>query len=651
MAPERQELLDYIDAMDSQDPLSQHQFSIFGPTPSPEGSPLGTFLEQEGLRTGGEISGAISGARIGSSFGPWGLVIGGALGAGGGAFMGEELQAVREGKDSDEAVRRAFAAGGEAALWDLAGGTLFHTGSKLWNKLRAEPKSIESIRKLVEEHGGQLTAAQLTDNTLVQGVDATVRGAFFGPGNLIRADLKNKEAVDSLAHSISQIFHRTSLEELSERGLGEYIKNLVDGGNILGKSVVKTFYENLDNLVPPQRLKIAKRIPKTSKVLTAEGKPFTTVATEITETVKGPVHMKGVRDWAKPLLKRAEKLKAGLGEKTITQLKGLATQEDYLTFSEAHELRSNMKAMIRDLERQQKETKLRTVLGKAVERVEKQMERAAFKVGVWDDYKGVNHFYRQNMEHFRNTELLKLLKDDTSLAKIGDSIYQHGSYVNLEKIKKAFRRATVLEKEFPRTAMELRAEGKLISPELKDIPKKTVHDAMDRIRAGYLRRLFKDDYKNLGAVLKDKDKMETMKELFTGNQIDNFKRLQKVIETTSAKPDVAGAGGIIRWQQFTQGGAVALGGFSVMAGQPIGVGAASFVLVGPKIAGYLMTKPNFINLLIRASKVRPNAAAAGGLTSLIIKEINKAKSVMGEEDPMEKTKERAELEAYIEGME
>ena len=66
------------------------------------GGVAGNYLSQNGNETaGGAVSGLATGVQMGSAFGPWGMLIGGVIGAGAGAFMGNKKQEAREKYEKD----------------------------------------------------------------------------------------------------------------------------------------------------------------------------------------------------------------------------------------------------------------------------------------------------------------------------------------------------------------------------------------------------------------------------------------------------------------------------------------------------------------------------------------------------------------------
>lgn len=596
------------------------------------------WVDKEGLRTAGSVIGS-----IGASWGartPAGILARSAMGAFGGGAAGEAAQQAREGADADRLVIESIAAGSEEAMYDLIGGSLFKSGSMMFQRMRPARREmgaeLSAAHRLMQKHGGQLTARHVTDSHLMDFADATVRGAIFGAGSHEAVDLANKEAIVNAARAFRGQFSDTALSELSERGYGEQLRLIVDGGHDLFKKVSGGFYEQLDEVVKSGKAIQVSDVP--TGLVDEFGQPI--VRQEASEVTVGAVSMDAVKKNAKVSLDRIKKIKkSGVSKEAVSELEKLVSQESRLTFKEAHELRSSLLGMVRDLSVTKTESNLGRQLTKSVRDIESAMAKGAKDKGIWRQYENTNRFYRTNKEIFRNKLLMSMLKDEKALQNIGESLYSHGRYVELTKIRQAFDQVENLVKKHPEYLDEIS------DPVAREsLLKFNKESATKRLQAGYLSRLFKDvnpeegkvGFGILDNVLSDRLKMETMKELFTPKQIVHLKVLNKAVKESLGKPE-GGIGGIVRWKQATSlgkvtetvggVGLVASGG-AMMAGADVGaiMVGATLIEVTPTLMGKIMTNPNLVRNLAKATTMSPKTPKAGALIAKIISDIAEIQS-------------------------
>jgi len=619
------------------------------------------WADKEGLRTAGSVIGS-----IGASFGattPAGVIARSALGAFTGGSVGEAAQQAREGSDADRLVIESIAAGSEEAMYDLIGGTLFKGGSMAFQKMRPRRREMDaelsSAHRLMQKHGGQLTARHVTDSHLMEFADATVRGSIFGGGRHEAVDLANREAIVNAARDFRGQFSDSALSELSERGYGEQLRLIVDGGHDLFKKVSGGFYEQLDEVVKSKKSIQVSDVP--TGLVDELGQPI--VRQEAKEVTIGAVNMSPVKKSAKIALDRIKKIKkSGVSKDAVSELEKLVAQESRLTFKEAHELRSSLLGMIRDLSVTKTESNLGRQLTKSVRDIETAMAKGAKNQGVWKQYENTNRFYRTNKEIFRNKLLMSMLKDERALQNIGESLYSHGRYVELTKISQSFDQVEDLINKHPEYLDDI------ADPMAREaLLKFNKESATKRLQAGYLSRLFKDvnpeegkiGFSILDSVLNDRFKMETMRELFTPKQIVHLKVLNKAVKESLGKPE-GGIGGIVRWKQATTLGkgvemlggiGVAASGGAMMAGADVGAVliGSTLIEVTPTLMGAIMTNPKLVRNLAKATTMSPKTPKAGALIAKIISDIAEIQSY-GELGTQEAYMERKRLTEEWRGM-
>ena len=417
------------------------------------------FFEKETGRMGGSIGGSIAGARYGAPLGVPGVIggaIGGAaLGGGVGDYLQQEYQKFTDSslapKTFKEQAGRALVAGGEEALWEMAGQGLFKIGSKIWNYVRpSKIEGIDEVSKSIEKHGGQLTASQMTNNKLVDTVEGLVESTWGGT-LMTEARNINKQAVRNYSDDYVTHFSSVAGKELTDEGVGTLFLNSLEVGSKIHSKIGGDYYANLDTLYKKtfEDVFIYKDVP--TGILDASGKMLGKKSSQVVEQEVLPVSTKKLKELARKLLKQASPIKGKSlptwGEK---ELKDILDFDDTISFKLAQEYRSKLLAEGRTAGKgansQLGEGGSDTLVTSLSKIADDMIQDGALKtnnpefIAAWRE---ANSFWKEGKEIFNNKFIAKLGK--TNGSAIGKKLFA-SDIEDIRLAKKALRKAADLSK-------------------------------------------------------------------------------------------------------------------------------------------------------------------------------------------------------------
>ncbi len=415
------------------------------------------FFEKETGRLAGSISGGITGGRIGAAYGPWGIVGGGAIGAGIGGFTGDVAQSQYQiatdselaPKTTDEMLDRALIAGGEEALYDLAGGLLFKAGSKAWSAFR--PKKIEGIEEIQEQitkHGGSLTASQMTNNRLVDTVEGLVASTWGGAG-MKEARAINDGAIAKYTSDYINHFNKTADEILTDEGLGTLFLEGVKAGNKIHSKLGGDMYSHLDTLYKPLMQKKLITTETPTGILDVAGQMLSKKTSQVVEKELLPVSTTELKNFARNKLKGAAPIKGkSLGTWTTKELNDILKFDDRISFKLAQEYRSKLLEEGRIAASgtgtklgQGGTTRMVSELQGLADNMIEQGALATKNPEFIASWRSANSFWKKGKEIFSNDFVNKLVNKNASA--IGKKLF-NSDIEDIRKAKKALRAAQVL---------------------------------------------------------------------------------------------------------------------------------------------------------------------------------------------------------------
>jgi len=392
-------------------------------TPQQESGGFVDNLIKELPQAVGGIGGGILGAAKGARFGPVGVIVGGAAGAGLLGGTGKGFQQVYQyftgdpntPKTSKEAAVGIAKAAGEEAAWDLGGNLALKSLGKLFHLVR--PKAVDDISRLsmkLEEKGGQFTASQRTDSWIVHQLDSLTRGSLTGSGDMKKADVRNANALKLIESELSTKVAKNATQHLSDTEVGNLFLNTLAGGKDAHKVVVGEMYSGLDDLVPTTvtQRQVAEEVP-TGGINPATGG-------NLMEEIK----WQGVDPDSKQLIEQTFK------------------QDETLSFGNAQALRSNLLDAQRTLEKVTGKTKASGKLNIAVNELTKAMDMAALQQSpeTLAKYKKIKKLARDGFEVFNEKFISDLITaNKTNPERIGEYIFRTGNVEEIMKAKRAVR--------------------------------------------------------------------------------------------------------------------------------------------------------------------------------------------------------------------
>jgi|APSaa5957512535_1039671.scaffolds.fasta_scaffold22024_2 hypothetical protein len=571
-------------------------------------SPEDLYAPEPGLmdeigQMGGGIAGGIKGAAEAFSkapaMPPWSKPVAAIVGGGVGAFLGggagEGAQQVYQTMTDDplapenwqESTQRIFEAGGEEALYDVAGSTLFKGIGLGWKAIRPKPvEGIEDVQAILSTHGGRLSASQMTDNSLVQTIEGLVEASWGGKA-LRDLRTSNDIAIQNYTSDYLSKLADGAADGLSEEGLGRLFVSTIEGGRSAHGETAKGMFGALDREFQS----------RTQRLITPE-----TGAINVIQ----PVDTSGIRKVANDILAIQQEIGgATLGDYGGAVIKKASSINDRISFKAAQELRSGLLANLRGLKGAVGEGKTQGAFSRLSASIDTAMEQAARDSGdsqVIDAWRGANGFWRKG-KTLMDTEFLgKLINKNPEV--IGETIFSTGNVSQIKEARRALRA----------TAKFTRGTGEAIqfSPTWK------------KMQSGYLSNLIgkvSDPQTGELSVRKLKSHFvrgtpqnRTLLNAFTKEQREGLKIFVNAIERSQKRPQGAGTFMVT----VGQAGLVLTGaGMGAFAGVDVTKELVGFT-IAPAILARGLTNPKFARLISRGANMKAGGAQSGAVLAKIM---------------------------------
>ena len=614
-----QDELDKIENLLSIDPDMQRQSNVektLGITSSPrleagagersltEMSPIGQTLGSAvapllaGTQKGQQIGEAV-GAGIGAAattafrrplvepFKKGGKVVGGltqsAIAAFGGGSLGYEGERQTRNALNDQQFQASLSsslrAGGEEAMWDVAGNSLVKGGSLLFSKIKFRPKEgAEELQKLMSSEGSTLALDQIVDNKLVGFMGELLRGSTLTSGAFENLASKQSDIVvkhyDDLVSDFAGIA-RTSLEN---GGLGRIVQNVLTEGKQLHAEAAGVLFDQLDNaafLVSRGKKEIPVKSEIDKFLTPSEKAQYGKTGT--VDVFVPPVDVSSIRKDASSLIEDIKRIgvvdPSGEG---MALLKGIAEGSTDLTFRETHQLMSDLKRIQREpsFKGTQKSLKVPNI----IEQLQKSFDEAGSKLP--DDlsvaYKRARTFSKFGASRF-NEKFIDDILENSSPSTLGDIITK-ATPEDIFRLRKAMRLA---DKRAGRPADSNWA----------------------KVQGGVLERLLPQNIDQIGkspisARNTDRNLKRMMGATFDKSQLNSLDKGMKLIEDILLTEKTRGNYGNRVAGMLMVGG----GGFYAAGGESTLPAAVMSFIVAPKLLASAMTRPTFVNSLTALTK-------------------------------------------------
>lgn len=519
----------------------------------------------------------------------------------------------------------------ENAVWDLGGNLAFRVGGKIYRLGKDAlgfgkteiPDAAAAAQKFLSERGATLTRGQLTEGPTENIIESAVREGAGSPffkaqeqGVRKAVEQGKKELLDSL--DTSDAFKLALIQgDDASYAAGSIFKNALDEGEKQLKAKVQPFYQSLDE--------------KSQGIM---------------------VDFTGAKKQAQDRLKSMT-LKGGVYDpKEIQALEDIVAQDDYLKFSDAHELRSRYLSKARDLKNAaEPSTVAEKEYNSQVDAISKSMDNAFNSIldlsgyskrvvkdpnrqaamALKAEYDANRTLYREGIDAIYNETMSKLLKESSNPERIGEILYRTGNVTELKDLYK--------------TAAKLQNLG------VKDVAGNpiTSKNMIDNLRYGYINTLMRnpDEIATFGQKIKDNAAFErTYKQLFDPEQrqfIDTMtnaaqRGLTDVGERTTAlrTRQIGAAANIGTNVGRALAGGVGIGAIYSLPPEAqqrlsenlpetvaAGLTALGALVVTPRMMAKAMTNKQTMDALIGIAKAQNAPAYGGAVTAKIIDRLNK----------------------------
>ena len=235
---------------------------------SPKALPVAEEMSKIGQGVAGAVAPLIGGTQTGVKIGQTGGAIagglltrtpqgteafrkaGGVLGgltqsalkaATGGAVGYETERQVRNAANDAElnaSLAGALRAGGEEAMWDVAGNSLVKGGSKLFSLIKFKPKEgSKELQEILEKEGSTLALDQMVDNGVVSFLGELLRGSKLSAGPFDRLASDQADIVVKYYDDIIADMAGASRASLENAGMARLVRQaLRDGKSLHGEA-------------------------------------------------------------------------------------------------------------------------------------------------------------------------------------------------------------------------------------------------------------------------------------------------------------------------------------------------------------------------------------------------------------------------------
>ena len=595
--------------------LSQNPTSDTAQTTPPQ-QKSGGFVDsliQNAPQAIGGIGGGIVGGIKGAKFGPAGVIIGSAAGAGLLGGTGKGFQQVYQHftgspnapETSKEAAIGIAKAGAEEAAWDLGGNLALKGLGKLYHLVR--PKAVDDISRIsmkLEEQGGKLTAAQRTDSWVVHQLDSLTRGSLTGSGTMKEADSLNASALKGIEAQLRTKIAKNATQHLSDTEVGNLFLNTVAGGKDAHKVVVGEMYSGLDDLVPTTvtQRQVAEEVA-TGGINPATGVPGMKTVINTVDVVVKPVKTDKLKEALTPYRNQMEGIQwQGVDSESKTLIEKTFKQDETLSFGDAQALRSNLLDAQRALEKVTGATKASGKLGVAVNELTKAMDMAAWQTSpeTLAKYTKIKKQARDGFEVFNDKFIADLIMaNKQNPERIGEYIFRTG---NVEEVMKA-KRAVRLSARY--TGQSSDAVWNQMQKGYLDTLLRRSSTTSELTASTTVQSVIGEGLDVSGSKLikeiTDPKKSRTLEAVFGKKTRDEILDFAVIAERVQRRPE----GGLGMLIQLTQGGAVlaVVGGVATL-------GEASTTLLAPLALAKIMTSEGGAKLLATALKTPKGSKGA-----------------------------------------
>jgi len=421
--------------------LEQQYGSVFEPPrPQPSfGQQLGRATVQALPEIGGLVGGALTTfgtrnpvlgaeARVGTAG-----VIRGLVGTGAGALTGTATkQQIEAFQGKSQPLTKQFAEQlsntiNEVTI-DAAGNVVFKLGGSLFKIAKAKlpslglfatkaPPDIEikrQVQTLLEEEGlGGLTRFQVKPSSTSGVIESIGRGGIAGKGTFAKLEEANTKALQNKRDKVLNEFNPKIIDDVEAgKSYKEAIKDAQSGLSFAAEEAYGV-------------------IERAGKNVSVDVSP---IANDALATLKEAAD-----------ISKSGTPNISLSDKVVTQLKNISDLKGNITFTQAHKLRSDLNAQLRDVKNEfGANSPLVAVLSQNINAIEQAMDLSASKLNpkLKQAYRETSDFYRESLTELFPESLAKL--NNKTVERVGDTIFATGNVTEIEQMYKSLERAQTI---------------------------------------------------------------------------------------------------------------------------------------------------------------------------------------------------------------
>ena len=568
------------------------QFDIIPPSRPVTGGPKGQLspeareeLKREVLPLGGAVAGGIAG-------GPLGAMLGGAAGEAGAQILEQTGRLdTPPPVTTEEALGRIGLSGllfGAGGLGERAAlGTAERLGARIPGPLAkkispAEREALGTIGEVETATGLQIpvTPAPFTESRAVDVAQNFAQASFFGGQRFIEAAQKTKEVFGKFTDDLIERLQAG----IGDEQFGTLFRETVAGENgfeQLWRSVGRGQYQALDQLIQ-QKVRDSGNALISPNIVNLDA--FAVAIQRQIEQIGGKEELKGLLSTLNDIVKK-------FGTDPVLG-------STRASFMKAQEIRSDLIRTVRLAN--EDNARASAVKKQLVNVMDSAMENAAKRVGIEQEWRAANKFWKEGVDSFQNEFIRKVLdKQDMSIFR---QIIPAGGELNPEKLTPLIKSIT------------------------NPVTKKVDQTLLNKLQGDFLQEVIRksttDDFTNPAKIL-------TQLKRFGGPKGENIKILfpegrHKILEKAAKAENIAlskqpdstgrfavqiGQIGAIRKVLGAAAGVAAGGGF--LAGAPgAGLTGAAFILLAPEAVAKAFTSRRFVNFLLKGG-VKPGPVTKG----------------------------------------
>ena len=514
--------------------------------------------------------GAVGGGILGAAGTPAGsIALGSLLGTIAGTSIGtsaKQLKEQSEGKIGTvketlgEQVRNIS----EQALWDLTGQAIGTGIAKTINMALPSPREGADIAQTaLRAKSGTLSAAQSVQSPTLDLAESFARAGAGGKGQFIGLEKRNADAIQAIKDDLIKTI---SKDPVSDRTAGKLFQNAVSKGDAAHSIASTALYKTFDAKVGG---------------LTVDTSLVQKLGLEISDQLKRIGNVG----------------KTEAGGALIDQLSKVNSAT---SFADAHVLRSNLLATIRDMKASGTESVALRNASRAAMAVDDAMEQSAKNLSptLFAEYRQISKFYKTGKQAFSNDVIQTLLREQPE--RVGENLFKTGNVSEIIQAKATVRQAA------------------------RHDPSIDPGKVFNRLQAGYLNTLLtsraavnlegETTARNLAKVLADAKTDRQFAVMFNSGErelISDFGRTAYL--TLQNKPSQFGI-----LAPLLQAGAIGSIAVTGEAG-PAEIG----LLLSPYVLGKILTNPSLVTALTRGLQAPAGTAAASAAMAKITNEWTK----------------------------